>query len=143
MEELFQKLKGIIEVLEQIKTLTDNQTTVLLSEITTLEEESNLLDMIEQMAAYKDEMMNALHKEEDEFQKLYAMHKQSLAESNCLADIQKQVGSILQMQQIIVETEQNNLLLMQKRVRMKSEKVALPANHAKVTAAYQRQQKKS
>ncbi len=143
MEELYQRLEAIIELLEQIKTLTNNQTTVLLSEETTLEEESILLDMIEQMAAYKDEMMTNLHEQEDAFQKVYGLYKESLAESPELVAIKKKVATILNLQEGIVEIEQSNLLLMQKRSKTKAEKVILPKNNAKVTEAYQKQQKKT
>ncbi len=143
MEELFQRLKAIIELLEQIKVLTDNQTTVLLSEETSLENESGILDLVEEMATYKDELMTGLREQEDAFQKVYSLYKEDLASSSQLEEIQKLVGYILQMQEAIVEIEQSNLLLMQKRSKIKLDKVVLPKDNAKVTAAYQKQQKKT
>ena len=67
MESLFKSLDTIIEFLNQIKTLTDNQATVLLSNTSTVEEENNMLDLLEQMADYKEELTINLKKEEEFF----------------------------------------------------------------------------
>lgn len=67
MESLFKSLDTIIEFLNQIKTLTDNQATVLLSNTSTVEEENNMLDLLEQMADYKEELTINLKKKKKFF----------------------------------------------------------------------------
>lgn len=47
--------------------MTDNQATVLLSNTSTVEEENNMLDLLEQMADYKEELTINLKKKKKFF----------------------------------------------------------------------------
>ncbi|ADZ85251.1 hypothetical protein [Cellulosilyticum lentocellum] len=143
MESLFKSLDTIIEFLNQIKTLTDNQATVLLSNTSTVEEENNMLDLLEQMADYKEELTINLKKEEEIFQRLYDKSKSNLREQKEIERLQERVGYLLKLQNLIVEEEQKNLLLMQSRSKQRIDKVTLPINNSKVAEAYRKQQTKT
>lgn len=143
MESLFKSLDTIIEFLNQIKTLTDNQATVLLSNTSTVEEENNMLDLLEQMADYKEELTINLKKEEEIFQQLYDKNKSNLREQKEIERLQERVGYLLKLQNLIVEEEQKNLLLMQSRSKQRIDKVTLPINNSKVAEAYRKQQTKT
>lgn len=142
MEQLFKEVFMIIELLEQIKTLTNNQTTVLLVEMD-IAEENERLDIIEQMANYKDGLMRELKEQEIAFQETYTIYKKQLEESGRIAEIQELVGRVLQLQQKIVELEKGNLLLMQNRSKIKDKKVDILVNSAKAVSAYQKQKIKT
>lgn len=143
MKNLFKSLDTIIEFLEQIKTLTDNQGTVLLSGTSTIEAENNMLDMLEQMADYKEKLTINLKKEEEIFQQLYDKSKYDLREQKEVEYLQERVGYLLKLQNLIMEEEQKNLLLMQSRSKQRIEKVTLPINNSKVAEAYRKQQTKT
>ena len=147
MEELFEYLRQIYELLEQIDTITDNQTTVLLAPVeeTTKQEddsEEESLDMIAQMADYKDELMGKLSKLESMFQEQYDRCKQFLNDDQDVKRLKEFVAAILERKEAIVEHEQNNILLLQAHSKKRLEKVSIPQNPKNVSNAYKKQQEK-
>jgi len=148
MKELFEYLKNIHELLEQIYTITDNQTTVLLApmEETTNEEEDSFkeessLDMITQMSDYKEELTEQLMKAEDLFQKEYDKCKHLASSSEEVMELKRLVSGVLERKEAVVEHEQSNMLLLKSRSKRTLEVVHLPQNPIEVSNAYKKQQK--
>lgn len=145
MQQLFDYLKKIHELLEQICTITDNQTTVLLAPLEANDGEDDedvSLDMISQMADYKDELTEELIAAEVAFQNAYNNYKDLAASSNQVAELKQMVGEILKRKEDIVEHEQSNLLLLQNRSKRTIERVKLPQKPEEAISAYKKQQKK-
>ena len=149
MEELFEYLRQIYELLEQIDMITDNQTTVLLAPMEeTIEqgddsEEEIALDMIAQMADYKDEITEELVKVEDMFQRQYDNCKQLLENQEEVKKLKRLVAAILERKEAIVEHEQSNLLLLQARSKKQLKRVHISQNPKNVSNAYKKQQEKA
>lgn len=143
MKELFEYLGNIEKLLEQIYTITDNQTTVLLAKMDTEEAENGALDMIAQMADYKDELMHQLGRSEKMFQEEYDVCKNLLKEEKDILELQRLVAAVLDAKQAVVEREQSNLLLMQAASKKKLERVYVPQNATEVSNAYKKQQKRT
>jgi hypothetical protein len=141
MEELFEYLKHIHGLLEQIYTITDNQTTILLCETQPEEDENDSFDMLTQMADYKDEFTQELIAAENVFQQKYDECKLSLKEDKEILELKRLVQAVLERKQAIVEHEQSNLLLMQARSKKALERVYLPQNPKEAANAYKKQQK--
>lgn len=147
MKELFEYLARIHELLEQIYTITDNQTTILLSPMEGTEEkdENVALDMITQMMDYKEELTKELFEAEDIFQNEYNRCKQLLNNEQeiVVLELKGLVAAVLERKEAIVAREQSNLVLLQARSKKKLEVVHTPQNPKQVSAAYQKQQKKT
>jgi ATP-dependent 26S proteasome regulatory subunit len=144
MSELFEYLRRIHELLEQIYTITDNQTTILLSPMNdSEEEENNALDMIAQMADYKDEATKELIEAENMFQKEYDANKHLVQEAEDISELKELVTEILKRKEAIIEHEQSNLLILQARSKKKLERVHLPQNPIEASNAYKKQQKRT
>ncbi|WP_069998860.1 hypothetical protein [Cellulosilyticum sp. I15G10I2] len=143
MEELVGYLSQIQALLEQVYTITDNQTTILLAPMDTKEEESNALDMIAQMADYKDELTEELNKLELAFQQKYDELKEVVKYEADLHELKRLVAAILEAKQAIIEHEQSNLLLLQTHSKKKLERVQLPQNPKEAANAYKKQQGKT
>lgn len=134
MEALLTHLDQIKTLLEQVYAITQNQTTVLLEQ----DEESGVVDVLEQMFVYKSEVMNELERVEGGFQEQYAKHRESLEGTALLTELQSEVGKVLKLKEEIVAIEQRNLMLMEKRQRGLVGRVEVPLNPQKVAEAYKK-----
>lgn len=144
MEKMLGYLGQIEELLEQIHTITLNQMTVLLSlSNEQTQEEDSGLDMIAQMADYKDAYTQELSTVEDQFQVCYDKDKKDLSDKMNVQRMQEAVQTILKLKEVIMEQEEKNLLLMKSHAKKKLEKVHVPQNAKEVANAYKKQQKKS
>ncbi len=143
MEKLFEYLGQIQNLLDQILTITDNQTTILLSLTGSEEEdEDQALDMMAQMADYKDEITKTLSSIEEDFQACYEASKGLIKEADHVRAVQGLVKAILDSKQAIVDQEQRNLLLLQAHSKKKIERVHVSHNASHVSDVYKKQQKK-
>jgi hypothetical protein len=144
MEKLFEYLNHIQRLLDQIFTITDNQTTILLT-LTGVESEAEneVLDMIAQMADYKEELTKELGIAEEAFQAYYEAHRELVAGEKHVRDMQNLVKGVLDGKQAVIEQEQKNLLLLQAHSKKKLERVQVPQNPGHAASAYRKQQKKT
>lgn len=138
MEELFNHLKKIKELLEQIYTITQNQLTVLIDSRNNNAE----LEMIEEMANYKQEITLQVEEEEALFQNLYTRYKEELIEKQLMPSLQTKVGNILKLKEDIILNEQKNVLLLQEAMRQCVKCVKLPKDPSKVADAYKQNRKR-
>lgn len=110
MEVLFEYLRQIYALLEQIYTITDNQATILLApteENDVYADENEALDIIAQMVDYKEELTVKLFEVEDIFQKEYNKCKQRLnnKEEKIVLELKGLVAAVLECKKDIVEAE--------------------------------------
>lgn len=133
MERLFDSLRAVRELLEQIHTITENQTTVLLGG------SEDSLDMLEAMFEYKSNLMSELEEVETTFQGNYQRMKMQLEGRTELITLKKEVGNILELKEEIVVMEQSNLLIMQDRTKKHMAKIEVTPNAKQVTNAYKQQ----
>lgn len=138
MEELFERLNRIVEYLNQIYTITQNQTTILLDKGQTGEG----IDLIEEMASYKNELTSQLEKEEQGFQEVYNQYKTTIEEVEVQKLLKQTVSHILTLKDKVIELEQKNVLIMQDLLKRLTEKVEIPKNPQFVANAYKNHGKK-
>lgn len=143
METLFNLLSKIEELLNQIDSITQNQTTILIASRTNLQEEDDAIDLMNQMVDYKDEIMNELETVEKCFQETYAKEKRNLTNQAIIDELQSRVGGVLKKKQLIMEHEQNNLVIMQQSIRARQEPLEIKPNAGVVANAYKKHQAKS
>lgn len=143
MDELLNYLHKIQDLLNQISTITDNQTTILLNPIDKTEQETKSLDMLEEMADYKDEYTKELIACEELFQNLYNQEKDTIKDSKDIVKLKEMVTRILEIKQEIVEHEQSNLLLLQSHSKKKAERLHIPQSAKEVAKAYKKHQIKN
>ena len=143
MNELFEYLEHIQGLLEQIYTITVNQGIVLLGIESKEEEEEQFLDMVSQMAVYKEEVTSELIASEEAFQSLYDNYKEHITDGEAVKRLQNLVKDILEKKDGVVEEEQKNLMFLQTHSKKKMEKVELPQNPKEAAKAYKKQQKKT
>lgn len=134
MEQLFESLNRIVEYLNQIYTITQNQTTILLDS----KQAGDSLNLIEEMAAYKNEITSELEKEEQIFQTQYNLHKGSINEVEVQRLLKQTVGHVLALKDKVIQLEQKNVLIMQDLLKRLTEKVEIPKNPEFVTSAYKK-----
>lgn len=137
MEQLFESLNHIIEYLNQIYTITQNQTTVLLDN----KQAGESLDLIEEMATYKNEVTLELEKTEQIFQGLYNAYKGAITEPEIQKLLKQTVSHVLTLKDKVIQLEQQNVLIMQDLLRRLTEKVEIPKNPTQVTNAYKQHSK--
>lgn len=138
MESLFNELKEIEDILEQISTITANQTTVLLQ--TTNEELEEEMSLLETMVDYKEELINKLELVEKSFDMNYKKKREQAASKEYALKFKDCVAKILNKKQEIQDMEQNNVRIMQSRKSRKVEKVEIAKKPNEVAAAYRKQQ---
>lgn len=138
MNELFGQLKAIDEILEQITTITANQTTVLLQ--STGENEDDDLSIIENMVSYKDELITKLVEIETLFDKSYKAKREQIKTSREIGEFKKCVASILEKKEKIQKLEKNNVTIMQTRAREIKKIIKIPKAAQEVAEAYKKQQ---
>lgn len=143
MNELFEYLEHIQGLLEQIYTITVNQGIVLLGIESKEEEEEQFLDMVSQMAVYKEEVTSELMASEEAFQSLYDNYKEHITDGEAVKRLQNLVKDILEKKDGVVEEEQKNLMFLQTHSKKKMERVELPQNPKEAASAYKKQQKKT
>lgn len=131
MKQLFLGLNVIGELLQQIHTITGNQTTVLLDS-----EEESSLDLLEQMFEYKSTLMSELEQAEQVFQGHYQKMRAELEGKSELITLQKEVGNVLKIKEEIVVMEQKNLLIMQEKTKRHRMRIEVTPNAKQVTNAY-------
>nr|WP_307991093.1 hypothetical protein [uncultured Niameybacter sp.] len=134
MEQLFESLNRIVEYLNQIYTITQNQTTILLDS----KQAGDSLNLIEEMATYKNEITTELEKEEEIFQTQYSLHKASINEVEVQRLLKQTVGHVLALKDKVIQLEQKNVLIMQDLLKRLTEKVEIPKNPEFVTMAYKK-----
>ncbi len=142
MDELFEKIDQIRLFLEQIKNITENQTTILLSD--------NIegLDMIEQMAEYKSELTSELEKTEKAFQALYdekreAIYANDQIRNNDLKQLKNNVEYILQLKEQVILQEQKNYMILKEITETRKNAVKIPKNLKEAVSEYSKHQKKT
>ena len=109
MEALFEALDAIYAHLEQIQTITQNQTVILLD----TSYMGDGLDMIEQMATFKEQLTTEVEEKEAVFQGLYSKYKNDVTDVDDKKRLKDTVDSIMQIKNFIMEQEQKNVFILQ------------------------------
>ena len=143
MQNVFEYLKKIQDLLEQIENITDNQMTILVGDLQNIEEENRALEFIEEMVGCKDELITELAEIEGYFQQAYDRQKEQLIKSNAIKELKAQVQHILHLKEEIARKEQQNMLIMQNHSKKKIDKMTIAPSSNQVVAAYKKQQGKS
>ena len=141
MVELLKSLEAIQDLLQQIYSITANQTTILLEQGKSLEEEEEALSMLEKMVDYKEELIGLVEKQELDFENLYAQYKSQITNADDIKLFKHHVANILTKKKEIKEAEQANVAIMQGRAHRRNKQVELPKNAQQVVQAYQRMKK--
>lgn len=134
MEQLFESLNRIVEYLNQIYTITQNQTTILLDS----KQAGDSLNLIEEMAIYKNQITTELEKEEQTFQAQYDIHKASINDVEVQKLLKQTVSHVLALKDKVIQLEQKNVLIMQDLLKRLTEKIDIPKNSEFVTSAYKK-----
>lgn len=132
MEALFSVLEEIQEILEQIYGITQNQMTILLE----TKYMGEGLDMVEQMAVYKEQLTTEVENREITFQGLYNEYHTMVIEREDKKRLKGMVDRIMQLKERIIEGEQKNVLVMQDLLRHAAERVEIPKTAKHVAEAY-------
>lgn len=143
MEELVRQLEEIYTLLEQINSITTNQTTILLQTRESRQEVNEVLDMLESMLNYKDELITLVEAKEQSFEEEYAKYKGKITNARYINLFKEWVERILTTKQTIVEAEQNNVIIMKSLSKTHASKVSIPKKPNEVVAAYQKQKTKT
>ncbi|WP_054739608.1 hypothetical protein [Cellulosilyticum ruminicola] len=142
MDELIKMLEQIYGLLEQISTITVNQTTVLLQSNETIDEANDALEMLESMVSYKEEITDELVALEKHFDTSYDQYRGKITETAYVQLFKEWVGRIMAKKQEIVDAEKNNVMIMQTLTQRKVKRMEIPKAAKQVTDAYKRQQQK-
>lgn len=138
MEALFELLEKISDGLEQIHTITQNQTTILLD----TKHMGEGLGMIEEMASFKEQLTTQIEVDEVAFQGMYSSCKHELVETEDKVRLKSLVDRIMKQKEYIIQGEQSNVMIMQDLLRRCAEKVEIPKSPEHVVKAYQAQNRK-
>ncbi len=142
MQNVFNYLNQIQELLIQIDNITDNQMTILVGDLQNLEEENKALELIEDMVSCKDEIISELTKVEEYFQQAYDQNREILIKTKQINVLKKQVQYILELKNEIASKEQKNMMIMQKHSKKRIDRVTISPTSNQVVQAYQKQQRK-
>lgn len=137
MEKLFESLNQIMELLNQIYTITGNQTTILLDS----KQAGEGLDMIEEMATYKNDLTTQLEQVEVIFGQQYAEHKADIEDVEIQKLLKQTVARVLELKDKVIQLEQQNVLIMQDLLKRLTEKIEIPKKAEVVSAAYKKHSK--
>ena len=137
MQSLFNQLKEIDDLLDQISTITSNQTTILIDSNT---EESEKITLIENMVTYKDELIDKLQQVEILFDKNYKEKREQVTDKKYITQFKQCVSHILIKKQEIQELEQNNVRIMQSQASKSREQIKIQKGAKEVVSAYKKQQ---
>lgn len=143
MQELLAMLNEIYALLEQISTITTNQTTILLQSREDADKDCDALDMIENMVGYKEDLITDLTQKEQVFDKAYEPYKGKIKDAEYIKRFKEQVERIMDMKTAVVEAERNNVLVMQSFAKMKEKQMSIPKAPDAVAAAYKKHQIKT
>jgi hypothetical protein len=141
MKKMLEELDKIQTSLAQIETITQNQMTVLKGEYGARE----MLDLLEEMANYKEELTEAVHSHEEAFQLAYEDCKGAISQKQALR-LQQEVSCVLELRERIVFKEEQNLKLMEKVIykqMREMEPTPLPKPPGEVVKAYNQNKKTS
>ena len=141
MDELLNKLKRIIGLLEQINDITTNQTTLIMNE-NAEQSESDLESIMEEMSHYKEQLMTQTEQEEDAFEKIYYAYRSQLVDKEEIKILKEKVSQVLEIKKKIIENENMNMLMVQNRNRQKSKINVIPQNPQRVAELYKKHIKK-
>ena len=141
MNTILTYLSRIESLLEQIETMTQNQTTILLHQLDSKEDEA--LNIIEEIVGYKDKAIQELTEVEALFQESYKKNREALLQSAQIKEIKERVAHILEAKERITKHEQNNLRLLTSKIGKRPEKVEIKPNAQCVANAYKKNQGKS
>jgi len=142
MKMLLELLDQIFGILEQIKGITTNQTTILLESREVQNDELLVADMIEQMMEYKEQLITELTKLENDFDEAYKPYRGRVEGREETKLLKEKVSSILEIKNAIVEAEQNNVIIMNSLMNQKEKQLVIPKKTSEVVAAYRMQQNK-
>ena len=138
METIQTYLKQIENLLEQLETMTYNQSTILLHQLEGQEDE--VLRMIEEIVTHKDEAIQELVHIEDLFQESYEKNKTALLKSGAMKEVKERVAGILDAKERIKKQEQSNLRLLASRGSRRTEKVEIKPSPQCAINAYKKTQ---
>lgn len=143
MQQLLKQLDYIYELLEQIETITTNQTTVLLQSNEEDSSEVEAVEFLESMFNYKEEIINELEKAEAIFQESYEPYRGKITDKAFIEMIQSKIASIMAKKKTISDAELNNLLVMQAYTKKRTKQFVIPRQAKDVTEAYKKYQPKT
>ena len=134
MEILLEQINQVIDILEQIKSITLNQQTIILQTDTKLDE----MNMLEEMATYKNTLMLTVEEMEQNFEQNFNRYKGQISQHEKMSLLKEKVAYVIALKEEIVLGEKKNLLMLQDQLKKKIDKVELPKNAQKVANAYQK-----
>ena len=148
MDIIFNTLSDILELLEQIDTITQNQKLVLLEELGQPDssdevDEEACVSFLEGMVECKGELITQLEQKEAIFQEAYTKGKDLLMSSGKMKEVKNQVEIILKKKDLITEHEKENLLLLNTHSKRKEKPMEIHPKMENVVAAYKRQTTKN
>lgn len=148
MDIIFNTLSDILELLEQIDTITQNQKLVLLEELGQPDssdevDEEACVSFLEGMVECKGELITQLEQKEAIFQEAYTKGKDLLMSSGKMKEVKNQVEIILKKKDLITEHEKENLLLLNTHSKRKEKPMEIHPKMENVVAAYKRQATKN
>ena len=138
MKILLSLLEEIYALLEQIHTITTNQTTILLQPKETNEEENIAIDLIDSMVEYKDEIIKLVTDKEKEFEDAYSPLRGKITQEDDVIMIKEAVNKVMNKKQEIVESEKNNMRIMQNLGKKKEKVTHISPTANKVVTAYKK-----
>lgn len=138
MNTILTYLSQIESLLEQIENMTQNQTTILLHQLDSKEDEA--LNIIEEIVSYKDKVIQELTQVEALFQESYKKNKETLLQSAQIKEIKERVTHILEAKERVTKHEQNNLRLLTSKVGKRPEKVEIKPTVQCAINAYKKTQ---
>ncbi|MGL4362159.1 MAG: hypothetical protein ACRCSG_02635 [Cellulosilyticaceae bacterium] len=137
MEQLFDILEEINQLLEQIQTITQNQMTILL-EASYIGEGTGL---VEEMADFKENLTTEVEQKEKVFQRLYNEHNTHIINVEDKQLLKTLVDRIMKTKQHIIEGEQKNVMIMQNLLHNKVNCTTTYKTPQHVANAYKAQRK--
>ena len=143
MDELIKMLGQIYDLLDQVNSITINQTTVLLQSNETLDDENDALAMLEGMVAYKEEVTNDLIALEKVFDTTYSKYKDKMTDPAYIKLFKDWVERIMTKKKEIVDAEQNNVIIMQALSKRSARRMEIPKDARQVVDAYKKHQVKT
>lgn len=138
MDDLITKLNHILELLEQIKAITANQTVVLLGETTEYLEDQSAVGLLEGMVEYKEQLIQEVEYAEEKFDKAYEQYRGKITDEKYVTLFKDKVNQILSLKNEIVESEKSNLVIMLNRNRKIETVMSIPKTPDKIVDIYKK-----
>ncbi len=127
-------LVEITKLLRQIEGITLNQQQVLCTD--PLDDER--LNMIEQMAGFKENITNDVERVENKFQMLYSEVKPFLTDKSFVARLQTNISEVLHLKDNVIRLEQMNADSLKRELNQKLGKVIVPKKPEEIINKYKR-----